>query len=51
MSPLLVNPEIIKAVRQIEKARADSAAARFAERKAYRDLYEAVKKCLPREGE
>jgi transcriptional regulator with XRE-family HTH domain len=49
--PLLVNPEIIRAVRQIEKAREDTAAARFAEKKAYRDLYEAVKKCLPRDEE
>lgn len=49
--PLLVNPEIIRAIRQIEKAREDTAAARFAERKAYRDLYEAVKKCLPKESE
>ncbi len=48
--PLLVNPEIIRAMRQIEKAREDTAAARFAEKKAYRDLYEAVKKCLPKES-
>lgn len=49
--PLLVNPEIRRAMRQIEKARADMDAAWWAERNGLNALYDAVKKCLPRDEE
>ncbi len=48
--PLLINPEIVKAMRDIEKARADMDAAWWAERNGLNALYEAVKKILPNTG-
>lgn len=49
--PLLVNPEIIRAMRQINKARAAKDAAWRDELNGYRALYEAVNKCLPLQNE
>jgi transcriptional regulator with XRE-family HTH domain len=51
VSPLLVNPDIIKAMRQITKARAEKEAAWRDELDGYRKLYDAVGKCLPQESE
>lgn len=48
---MLVNPEILKAVRDIEKARADMDSAWWAERNALNALYEAVKKVMPKTGD
>lgn len=48
VSPLLVNPDIIKAMRQIAKARAEKEAAWRDELNGYRNLYDAVDKCLPK---
>ncbi len=48
ITPLLVNPDIIKAMRQIAKARAEKDAAWRMELNGYRMLYEAVEKCLPK---
>jgi len=50
-SPLLINPEILKAVRDVEKARADMDAAWWAERNGLNALFKAVKKILPKGGE
>jgi transcriptional regulator with XRE-family HTH domain len=47
-TPLLVNPEILKAMRQVEKARADMDAAWWAERNGLNALFDAVKKVLPK---
>lgn len=50
--PLLMNPDILKAMRDIEKARKDMDAAWWAERNGLNALYDAVKKCLPsKDGE
>lgn len=48
---MLVNPEILKAVRDVEKACADMDAAWWAERNGLNALFEAVKKILPKRGE
>ena len=48
---LMVNPEILKAVRDVEKARADMDAAWWAERNGLNALFEAVKKILPKRGD
>lgn len=44
---LLINPEILKAIRQIDRARAEMDEASKAERMGLNALYDAVKKCLP----
>ncbi len=44
---LLVNPDILKAIRQIDRARADIVEASRNELAGLNALYDAVKKCLP----
>lgn len=45
--PLVGNPQVIKAMKQVDAARAATKRAVRAELRAYRVLYDAVRKCLP----